>query len=51
MTGGLAHPNGVGLSPDGKRLWVSEHLANRLLALDLEAVRHRHQRLGAPVPA
>ena len=36
MTGGLAHPNGVALSPDGKRLWVSEHPANRLLALDLD---------------
>jgi lactonase len=36
VTGGLAHPNGIALSPDGKRLWVSEHLANRLLALDLD---------------
>jgi lactonase len=36
VTDGLAHPNGIGLSPDGKRLWVSEHLANRLLALDLD---------------
>jgi sugar lactone lactonase YvrE len=36
VTGGLAHPNGVALSPDGRRLWVSEHLANRLLALDLD---------------
>jgi len=36
VQGGLAHPNGIALSPDGRRLWVSEHLSNRLLALDLD---------------
>jgi lactonase len=37
VLGGLAHPNGIALSPDGKRLWVSEHLSNRLLAVDFNA--------------
>ncbi|RBY83657.1 SMP-30/gluconolactonase/LRE family protein [Geodermatophilus sp. TF02-6] len=36
VSGGLAHPNGIALSPDGSRLWVSEHLANRLLTFDLD---------------
>ncbi|MGW4335409.1 SMP-30/gluconolactonase/LRE family protein [Rhodococcus koreensis] len=33
---GLAAPNGTTFSPDGSRLWVSEHTANRLLAMDLD---------------
>ncbi|MGY0488196.1 SMP-30/gluconolactonase/LRE family protein [Streptomyces sp. WG-D5] len=32
---GLAWPNGISLTPDGTRLWVSEMLENRLLQIDL----------------
>jgi gluconolactonase len=33
----LDHPNGIGLSPDGKRLYVAETPTARCLAYDLEA--------------
>jgi gluconolactonase len=33
----LQHPNGIGLSPDGKRLYVAETPTGRCLAHDLEA--------------
>jgi gluconolactonase len=33
----LEHPNGIGLSPDGKRLYVAETPTARCLAYDLEA--------------
>jgi gluconolactonase len=33
----LEHPNGIGLSPDGKRLFVTETPTARCLAYDLEA--------------
>ena len=33
----LDHPNGIGLSPDGKRLYVAETPTARCLAFDLEA--------------
>ena len=29
---GLAMPNGIALSPDGRRLWITEHAKNRLLS-------------------
>jgi gluconolactonase len=34
---GMLTPNGVGLSPDGKRLYVAETLTARLWAFDLDA--------------
>ncbi|SEP29917.1 SMP-30/gluconolactonase/LRE family protein [Trujillonella endophytica] len=36
-TGGLAMPNGAGLSPDGTRLYVSETYSGRVLVLDVTA--------------
>jgi gluconolactonase len=33
----LEHPNGIGLSPDGKRLYVAETPTGRCLARDLDA--------------
>lgn len=35
--GQLVTPNGVGLSPDGRTLYVAETLTRRLLAFDIEA--------------
>lgn len=35
---GLFGPNGVGLSPDGDRVYVSESFSGRLLAWDIESV-------------
>lgn len=33
---GLAYPNGIVLSPDGKRLWVGESMTNRVLVYEVE---------------
>jgi len=33
----LCYPNGIGLSPDGKMLYVNEHRCNRLLVYRLDA--------------
>lgn len=33
---GLAKPNGIALSTNESRLWVSEHLRNRLLGIELD---------------
>jgi len=37
LVGGLAKPNGIALSVDQSRLWVSEHLRNRLLGIELNS--------------
>ena len=34
---GLSFPNGMGLSPDGRRLYVSETYSGRLVAFDVDA--------------
>lgn len=33
---GLAMPNGIALSPDASRLWVTEHALNRLVSFSLD---------------
>ncbi len=33
----LCYPNGIGLSPDGRTLYVSEHRCNRLLVYQMDA--------------
>jgi sugar lactone lactonase YvrE len=37
LAGGIHYANGVALSPDGKTLYVSEHLSRNLLAFDVAA--------------
>ncbi|MGW2169487.1 SMP-30/gluconolactonase/LRE family protein [Streptomyces sp. NPDC001705] len=44
---GLAWPNGIGLTPDGAHLWVSEMLENRLLQIDLTPDGTAVQALGS----
>jgi gluconolactonase len=41
---GLCFPNGIALSPDGKRLYVNEHRQNRILEYILEADRSYSQK-------
>jgi gluconolactonase len=48
----LDSPNGVGISPDGKRLYVAETFVARVWAWDIEApgvlkIRPRHRAFGA----
>lgn len=37
VLGGLAMPNGIALSPDARRLWITEHASNRLLSFAVDA--------------
>ena len=37
VAGGIHYSNGVALTPDGKRLFVSEHLSRRVLVFDVAA--------------
>ncbi|GAA3886455.1 SMP-30/gluconolactonase/LRE family protein [Leifsonia kafniensis] len=36
LIGGVAMPNGIGLSVKQDRLWISEHVTNRLLGIQLD---------------
>jgi lactonase len=52
LTGNLAFPNGISISPDNKRLWVDEMRENRLIFLDLGADGNLSPSpLGPPIAA
>lgn len=36
---GLAMPNGIALSPDARRLWITEHAKNRLVSFELDSTQ------------
>lgn len=36
---GLAMPNGIALSPDARRLWITEHATNRLVSFELDSAQ------------
>ncbi|HBK45634.1 MAG TPA: gluconolactonase [Xanthomonadaceae bacterium] len=47
---GMTTPNGVEVSPDGKRLYVNESMARRVWAYDLEGGMPRNRRLLIEFP-
>ncbi|AWB88291.1 hypothetical protein C2138_00870 [Salinibacterium hongtaonis] len=47
LLGGVAMPNGIALSVDEQRLWVSEHLTNRLIGVELEGRQAPESRVYA----
>jgi gluconolactonase len=48
---GLWGPNGVGLSPEGDRVYVAESFSGRLMAWDLDEPGHSRDRRGTCVAA
>ncbi|WP_158545236.1 SMP-30/gluconolactonase/LRE family protein [Bremerella cremea] len=48
---GLAYPNGIVLSPDGKRLWVGESMTNRVLVYEVEGPgKVKNRKIFAQLP-